>query len=115
MATIIINHYGDDFAHKFHIMLNHLQAKQCDMIYADINLETVEAIDKVVAILNRALFFYSGIHFLKHKNMDYLQLQYKHSHTVGKKNMVCYSEFCDLLHTYVLQDEKRVRSFPADG
>lgn len=115
VATIVINAVGEDFAHKFHIMLNHLQAKQCDMIYADINLERVEAIDKVVAILNRSLFFYSGIHPLKHRNMDYLQLQYKHSHTVGKKNLVCYSEFCDLLHDYILQDEKRVRTFPVDG
>ena len=93
VSTIVINRYGDDFAHKFHIMLNHLQGKQCDMIYADINLETIPEIDKVVAILNNALFFYCGLQPLKHGNRDYLQLQYKHSHTVGKKNMVCYSEF----------------------
>ncbi len=111
VATIVINRYGEDFAHKFRIMLNHLQSKQCDMIYADINLETVHAIDKVTAILNRALFFYSGVHPLKHKKMDYLQLQYKHSHTVGKKNMVCYSDFCSVLHEFILQDEKRVRTF----
>lgn len=115
VATIVINSYGEDFAHRFHITLNHLQAKQCDMIYADINLEKIPEIDRVVAILNRALFFYSGLHPLKHGNMDYLQLQYKHSNTVGKKNMVCYSEFCTALHDFILQDEKRVRTFPADG
>ena len=115
VATIVINRYGGDFAHKFRMMLNHLQGKQCDMIYADINLETVPEIDRVVSILNNALFFYSGLHPLKHGNCDYLQLQYKHSHTVGKKNMVCYSEFCNALHEYIRQDEKRIRTFPAGG
>lgn len=110
IAVIVINGYGEDFRAKFHMMLHHLQSKHCDMIYADINLEQIPEVDTVVEVLNRALFFYCGIHFLKHKNSDYLQLQYKHSNDVGKHNMVCYSTFCSELYAYIKDDEKGVRS-----
>ncbi len=111
IAVIIIDSYNrDDFYYTFHSQLDKLRAKHCDMIYADINMEKISKIDEVVDILNHALFFFSGVTFLKYKEQDYIQLQYKHSEDIGKKNLVCYSDFCKSLLKYILDDEKRVRN-----
>jgi anti-sigma regulatory factor (Ser/Thr protein kinase)/N-acetylglutamate synthase-like GNAT family acetyltransferase len=110
IAIIVIDSYNkDDFYYIFHSQLDKLRAKHCDMIYADINMEKISQIDEVVDILNHALFFFSGVMLLKYKEQDYLQLQYKHSEDIGKKNLVCYSDFCKSLLKYILDDEKRVR------
>ena len=73
-------------------------------------METIGCIDEVVEFLNKERFFFSGVMFLKHKNMDYLRLQYKHSDRIGKKNITCYSDFCKHLLEYIKRDEKRVNS-----
>lgn len=110
IATIIIDEYNvEDFYHLFHHILDHLRAKHCDMIYADINMETIAQIDEVVEVLNHSLFFFSGVLLLKHQEQDYLHMQYKHSESIGQKNMVCYSDFCKSLLAYILEDEQRVR------
>ncbi len=110
IATIIIDAYNrEDFYHIFYNQLDQLRAKHCDMIYADINMETISDIDEVIEVLNHALFFFSGVMLLKYKEQDYLQLQYKHSEYIGKKNLVCYSDFCKDLLEYIIEDEKRVR------
>lgn len=111
IAVIVIDSYNrDDFYYIFRNQLDKLRAKHCDMIYADINMEKISQIDEVVDILNHALFFFSGVMLLKYKGQDYLQLQYKHSEYIGKKNLVCYSDFCKSLLQYILEDEKRVRT-----
>jgi len=111
IAVIVIDSYNrDDFYYTFRSQLDKLRAKHCDMIYADINMEKISQIDEVVDILNHALFFFSGVMLLKYKEQDYLQLQYKHSEDIGKKNLVCYSDFCKSLLQYILEDEKRVRT-----
>jgi N-acetylglutamate synthase-like GNAT family acetyltransferase/anti-sigma regulatory factor (Ser/Thr protein kinase) len=107
IATIRIDHYGKDFKHKFLLLVSQLRAKHCDMIYADISLENIPQIDKVIKILNRRGFFYSGIMFLNHEKEDYLRLQLKHSDKVGSKNYVCYSDFCKELSKFITEDEKR--------
>ncbi len=108
VATIVIDRYGKHFKHKLQLMLTQLRAKHCDMLYAEINLNNNPHIDKIVKLLNKRGFFYAGVLYLRHKNQDYLCLQNKHSIHVGKKNLVCYSEFCQQLREYIHQDEQRV-------
>ena len=107
IATIRVDRYGKDFKHKFLLLVSQLRAKHCDMIYVDISLESIPQINKVVKIMNKRGFFYSGIMFLCHEKEDYLRLQLKHSDKVGSKNYVCYSDFCKKLSKYILKDEKR--------
>jgi len=107
IATIRVDRYGKDFKHKFLLLVSQLRAKHCDMIYVDISLEKIPQINKVVKIMNKRGFFYSGIMFLCHEKEDYLRLQIKHSDRVGSKNYVCYSDFCNRLSEYILKDEKR--------
>ncbi len=108
-AVIVIDKMGTAFERKFSLLLEHVRAKHPDMIYADICLETIECIDDLVEFLNSKRFFFAGVLFFKHKNMEYLRLQYKHSHHIGKKNLICYSNFCRQLLEYIREDEKRVR------
>jgi len=110
IATIRIDHYGNDFKHKFLLLVSQLRAKHCDMIYADVSLENISQINKVIKIMNKRGFFYSGVMFLYHKKEDYLRLQLKHSDKVGNKNYVCYSDFCKALSRYILEDEKRIKN-----
>jgi len=107
IAAIRVDRYGKDFKHKFLLLVSQLRAKHCDMIYVDISLENIPQINKVVNIMNKRGFFYSGIMFLCHEKEDYLRLQLKHSDKVGSKNYVCYSDFCKRLSKYILKDEKR--------
>jgi len=107
IATIRVDRYGKDFKHKFLLLVSQLRAKHCDMIYVDISLEKIPQINKVVKIMNKRGFFYSGIMFLYHEKKDYLRLQIKHSDKVGSKNYVCYSDFCNTLSEFIIKDEKR--------
>jgi len=107
IATIRVDRYGKDFKHKLFLLVSQLRAKHCDMIYADISLENIPQINKVVKIMNKRGFFYSGVMFLCHEGEDYLRLQLKHSDRVGSKNYVCYSNFCKELSEFVTEDEKR--------
>jgi len=109
VAIIVIDSYNrDDFYFLFHNMLEKLRVKHCDMIYANINMEQISQMDEVVSILNHARFFFSGVLPLRYKGEDYLQLQYKHSEHIGKKNIICYSNFCKSLMEYIFEDENRV-------
>jgi len=109
IAKIRIDHYGKDFKQKFLILLSQLRAKHCDMIYADISLENIPEINKVLKVLNNRGFFYSGVMFFYHDRGDYLRLQLKHSDKIGSKNYLCYSKFCKRLSQYILKDEKRIK------
>jgi len=109
LGTIMIHRYGKDFKFKFILLLEQLRAKHCDMIYADINLEKIPQINKIVKTLNDRVFFYSGVLFGRYYDHDYLRLQHKHSIKIGKKNLICYSEYCHRLLKYVRKDEERVK------
>jgi hypothetical protein len=80
------------------------------MIYVDISLEKIPQIDKVIRLLNKRGFFYSGVMFFYHERGDYLRLQLKHSDKIGSKNYVCYSDFCKKLSKYIRKDEKRIKT-----
>ncbi|MCH9813818.1 MAG: GNAT family N-acetyltransferase [Epsilonproteobacteria bacterium] len=109
VAVVTVERYGKHFEHKFKQILHQLRAKHCHMIYADICLEKNPKIDKIITILNKHRFFYSGILFLQYNNRDYLRLQNKHSDIIGKKNLQCYTSFCTSLLRYIQKDEKRVK------
>ena len=109
IGVIMVHRYGKDFKYKFMLLLDQLRSKHCDMIYADINLEEVEHINRVVKFLNSRLFFYSGVLFLAYHDQDHLRLQYKHSINIGRKNLVCYSKYCGSLLDYIRKDENRVK------
>ncbi len=109
IGKIMIHRYGRDFKYKFILLLDQLRAKHCDMIYADINLEEIPQIDKIIKLLNGRLFFYSGVLFLKYHDQDYLRLQNRHSEMIGKKNLVCYSDYCHDLLDYIRQDEADIK------
>jgi hypothetical protein len=105
VGTISISRWDDDgFARAFHYLL----AKHCDMVYADVDLETVDRIDETVERLNRHGFFYSGVMLLQRDGHDQLRLQYENTVDVDEDEIVCYSEFAQALRDYVLADRRRV-------
>ncbi|WP_415406647.1 GNAT family N-acetyltransferase [Sulfurovum sp. CS9] len=109
IAMIRVDYYAKDFKQKFLRLVSQLRAKHCDMIYADVSLEKIPQINKVIKIMNKRGFFYSGVMFFYHEKEDYLRLQLKHSDKIGSKNYVCYSDFCKRLSKYILKDEKRIK------
>jgi N-acetylglutamate synthase-like GNAT family acetyltransferase/anti-sigma regulatory factor (Ser/Thr protein kinase) len=109
IGQIRVEVYGKDFNQKFLHLVSQLRSKHCDMIYVDVSLERIPKIDKVIKIINKRGFFYSGVMFLIHNKGDYLRLQLKHSDQIGSKNYVCHSDFCKDLITYVKEDEKRCK------
>lgn len=94
---------------QFDASLNALLLTHCDMIYADINLCRIEAIDELIALLNNRRFFYGGIMFSFYKNEDYLRLQRKNAPDIDEEQLVCYSEFAKELLAFILADERRVQ------
>lgn len=109
LSTIVIDNVDDDFEDLFKDIFERVVAKHPDMIYADINLETVNNIDKVVDILRSYGFFYSGIIFLKREDYDYLRLQFESSENIEEQNIVCYTDFCKELHKFILNDKKTIK------
>ena len=109
IGKIRVDAYGKDFNQKFLHLVSQLRAKHCDMIYVDVSLEHIPKIDKVISIINKRGFVYSGVMFLIHNKGDYLRLQLKHSDKIGTKNYLCHSEFCTQLMTYIKDDEKRCK------
>ena len=88
--------------------LNELITEHCDMLYADINLHRIEAIDNLIEILNRHRFFYSGVMFAYYDNEDYLRLQRKNSSQIEEEQLVCYSENVKEMFRFIKEDEKRI-------
>jgi len=109
IGKIRVDAYGKDFNQKFLHLVSQLRSKHCDMIYVDVSLERIPNIDKVIRIINKRGFFYSGVMFLIHHKGDYLRLQLKHSDKIGTKNYMCHSDFCTQLMTYIKEDEKRCK------
>ena len=109
IGKIRVDGYGKDFTQKFLHLVSQLWSKHCDMIYVDVSLEHIPKIDKVIKIINKRGFFYSGVIFLAHKQGDYLRLQLKHSDKIGTKNYLCHSNFCKRLTSYIKEDEKRCK------
>ena len=108
IATIVIDKNGQEFETRFKAAFDEALTKHPDMIYADINLEQVAHIDSVIEILHSFGFFYAGVLFLRKENNDYLRLQFEASERIEEEKIVCYSNFCKELHSYILKDKMRV-------
>jgi anti-sigma regulatory factor (Ser/Thr protein kinase)/N-acetylglutamate synthase-like GNAT family acetyltransferase len=105
VGTIAVSRWDEDgFARAFHYLL----AKHCDMVYADLDLETVDALDAAVERLNRHGFFYSGVMLSQRDGHDQLRLQYENTVDADEDEIVCHSEFAQALRDYVLADRRRV-------
>jgi hypothetical protein len=105
VGTISISRWdADGFVRAFHYLL----AKHCDMVYADLDLETVDCIDEAIDRLNREGFFYSGVMLLQRDGHDQLRLQYENTVDADEDEIVCFSDFAQELRDYVLADRRRV-------
>lgn len=101
-ATLVIN---DLFTkEQLKALLETFFIRNCDMIYADINLHRIQSIDTVVEMLNQSSFFYSGIFFSFYANEDYLRLQRKNSPNIEEEQLVCYSSTSKKLLAFITQD-----------
>jgi anti-sigma regulatory factor (Ser/Thr protein kinase) len=96
--------HASDLSRAFHYLL----AKHCDMVYADIDLETVAAVDEVVDVLNRLGFFYCGLVLLGRDGRDQLRLQYENTLDVDEDEIVCYSDEAQALKEFVFGDKAKV-------
>ncbi len=96
----------------FEKAMEDLRVRRCDMIYADINLHRIEAIDALIGFLNARRFFYAGVMFALYGEEDYLRLQFKNTPHVDEHHLVCYSPFARELLAYILEDERRVMENP---
>ena len=106
IATIVVDGADEGFAKAFHGMFEEILKKHPDMVYVDINLESVEHIDEVVAKLREYEFFYCGVLFLRRRDNDYLRMQRELSENIEEQNIACYSDFCKELHRFILQDKR---------
>ncbi len=108
ITTIVIERAGESFEEEFKRFFDRAIAKHPDMIYADINIETIGPIEDVVQILRAYGFFYAGIVFLRRRGYDYLRLQFEASEYIEEENIVCYSDYCKELHRFILADKEDV-------
>ena len=106
IGGIIIKGEVKNFENRFNLFFARLKTS-CEMIYADVNLQT-KKIDNIVEFLNKKRFFYSGVLFYRYQKNDYLRLQFENRHKIEEKYNVCYSEYCNFLSKFVLKDKKRV-------
>ena len=91
-------------------LIDLLQTDHCDMLYADINLHHINAIDTLIEMLNKRRFFYAGVLPGFYHNEDYLRLQRKNSREVDEEQLVCYSQNAKAMLQYIMQDEAAVNA-----
>ncbi len=85
-----------------------LRHQKLDMIFADINLNRIKEIDRLVSMLNSLSFFYSGLLFEYYYNEDYLRLQYVNSVDVDMDNIICYSDDANAMMDFIRADYQQV-------
>ncbi len=85
-----------------------LRHQKRDMIFADINLNSIKEIDEVISILNNLCFFYSGVLFEYYFNEDYLRLQYINSLDIDIQGIICYSDDANEMMEFIRDDYQRV-------
>jgi hypothetical protein len=88
--------------------VRHLLAWHADVVYADIDLATVENVDEATAAANELGFFFSGLILHGPDGHDHLRLQLLDSTTIELEDLVCDSEFAQALKADVLADKARV-------
>jgi anti-sigma regulatory factor (Ser/Thr protein kinase)/N-acetylglutamate synthase-like GNAT family acetyltransferase len=88
--------------------VRHLLSRHADVIYADIDLATVEDVDEATAASNDLGFFVSGLILHGADGHDHLRLQLLDSTEIELEDVVCDSEFAQALRRDVLEDKSRI-------
>ena len=103
-GTLVIENICDNFSHILRHNLHILYKKHVDMIYADINMMRCGRIDKAVEILKEEGFVFSGVLFFRKGADDYLRLQMPNSDNVETEQIVCHSDFCSRLLSFINEE-----------
>jgi anti-sigma regulatory factor (Ser/Thr protein kinase)/N-acetylglutamate synthase-like GNAT family acetyltransferase len=88
--------------------VRHLLSEHADVVYADIDLASVEDVDEATAVANELGFFVSGLILHGADGHDHLRLQLLDSTAIELVDVVCDSPFSQALMEDVLQDKSRV-------
>jgi GNAT superfamily N-acetyltransferase len=86
----------------------HLLAHHVDVVYADVDLCSVDAIDAAVAELNELGFSYAGLAPSGQAGTDFLRLQLLNAENIVLDGIVADSPFAQALLDDVLEDRRRV-------
>jgi N-acetylglutamate synthase-like GNAT family acetyltransferase len=88
--------------------VRHLLSRHVDVVYADIDLVTVEEVDEATAALNELGFFAAGLALDGPDGHDHFRLQLLDSEQIELEQIVCDSTFAADLQRRVLEDKARV-------
>jgi hypothetical protein len=88
--------------------VRYLLSRHADVIYADIDLATVEDVDEATAASNDLGFFVSGLILHGVDGHDHLRLQLLDSTEIELEDVVCDSDFAQALRRDVLEDKSRI-------
>ena len=88
--------------------LRHVLSRHADVVYADIDLATVDDVDGATAAANELGFFVSGLILHGPDGHDHLRLQLLDSTAIELESVVCDSAFSQALMQDVLEDRARV-------
>ncbi len=90
--------------------VRYLLSRHADVLYADIDLATVEDVDEATATSNELGFFVSGLILHGADGHDHLRLQLLDSTDIELEDVVCDSDFAKALRQDVLDDKSRVNA-----
>ena len=88
--------------------MRYVLSRHADVVYADLDLASVEDVDEATAGLNELGFFVSGLILHGPDGHDHLRLQLLDSPAIEIEQVVCDSEFAQGLMKDVLDDRSRV-------
>lgn len=88
--------------------LRHLLACQCEVIYADLDLQSGVATDEAVERLREIGFFYAGLVLHGARGHDFLRMQRMNAENIELEQIVCNSEFAQQILAAVLEDRTDV-------
>jgi N-acetylglutamate synthase-like GNAT family acetyltransferase/anti-sigma regulatory factor (Ser/Thr protein kinase) len=93
---------------ELHAAVRQLLSRHVDVVYGDLDLATVDAVDEATAELNELGFFAAGLVLHGADGHDHLRLQLLDSEEIELEDIVCDSPFAEALKQRVLEDRVRV-------
>jgi GNAT superfamily N-acetyltransferase len=108
LGFLRVRHWGAGAGPLLKTSVHHVLARHVDVVYADLDLMAVEAVNEAVAELNELEFFASGLLLHGPDGHDFLRLQRLDSEEIELEKIVCDSPFADVLRKRVLEDMARV-------
>jgi N-acetylglutamate synthase-like GNAT family acetyltransferase/anti-sigma regulatory factor (Ser/Thr protein kinase) len=88
--------------------VHHLLSRHVDVVYADVDLMTVENVDEAAAALKELDFFAAGLVLDGPDGHDHLRLQLLDSEEIELDDVVCESPFAQALRDKILRDKALV-------